>query len=134
MLDDELKQTIQQAYRQLITERNLLPRHGQRVMIAEIAKSLSKSGGVGEKGERICVVEAGTGTGKTMAYLVAAIPVAQALGKNLVIATGTVGLQEQIVYKDIPAVLEDSGLEFTASLAKGRGRYLGFLVKRHRWR
>ena len=48
------------------------------------------------------MVEAGTGTGKTLAYLIAAIPVARALGKTLVISTATVALQDQIVHKDLP--------------------------------
>ncbi len=69
-------------------------------------------------------VEAGTGTGKTVAYSLAAIPAAKAAGKRLVIATATVALQEQIVHKDLPDLLRNSGLSFSFALAKGRGRYL----------
>ena len=50
----------------------------------------------------VCVIEAGTGTGKTVAYLLAAIPIAQLLGKKLVVSTATVALQEQI-YSQRPA-------------------------------
>jgi ATP-dependent DNA helicase DinG len=71
-----------------------------------------------------CVVEAGTGTGKTLAYLISAIPVAKALGKTLVISTATVALQDQIVLKDLPDLRKHSKLDFSWTLAKGRGRYL----------
>ncbi len=66
----------------------------------------------------------GTGTGKTVAYAIASIPTAKAAGKRLVIATATVALQEQIVYKDLPDLMRNSGLNFTFALAKGRGRYM----------
>ncbi|MGI9322713.1 MAG: ATP-dependent DNA helicase DinG, partial [Pseudomonadales bacterium] len=69
-------------------------------------------------------VEAGTGTGKTIAYTLAAIPVARAYKKTIVIATATIALQEQIVYQDLPDILKHSGLEFSFVLAKGRRRYL----------
>jgi len=122
MLRDDVKQTIQQAYRRWLESKGLKPRYGQRLMIAEVARALANAGSGDE--EAIAVVEAGTGTGKTMAYAVAAIPVAQALDKTLVIATATVALQEQIVYKDLPDLQKHSGLEFSFTLAKGRGRYL----------
>ena len=83
-----------------------------------------------EEGKRIaaepgvCVVEAGTGTGKTLAYLVSALPVAKALDKKLIISTATVALQEQVLHKDIPDLLANSELQFSYMLAKGRGRYL----------
>ena len=70
------------------------------------------------------MVEAGTGTGKTLAYALAALPLARALEKKLVIATATVALQEQIVFRDLPDLREHSGLDFTFALAKGRRRYL----------
>ncbi|HEY7775925.1 MAG TPA: ATP-dependent DNA helicase DinG, partial [Kineobactrum sp.] len=69
-------------------------------------------------------IEAGTGTGKTIAYAVTAIPLAQALGKRLVVATATVALQEQFVNKDLPDIRHHSGLEFSYTLAKGRRRYV----------
>ncbi len=121
MLSDELKQEIQTAYSDLLASKELKPRYGQRLMIAEVARSLSR-GGSGEAA--VCVIEAGTGTGKTIAYALAAIPVAQALEKKLVISTATVALQEQIVNKDLPDILRHSGLGFDFALAKGRGRYL----------
>lgn len=128
MLDAGLKKTIQAAYSQFLEARELKPRYGQKLMIAEIARTL---GGIrlNDDDERegeghVCVVEAGTGTGKTVAYLLAAIPAAKFLGKKLVISTATVALQEQIINKDLPDVKRHSGLNFSFALAKGRGRYL----------
>ncbi|MEH6552133.1 MAG: ATP-dependent DNA helicase DinG [Pseudomonadales bacterium] len=128
MLTEAVKKTIQTAYSTWLEARGLTARYGQRLMIAEIAKSVAgvfldtEGNRCGEPG--ICVVEAGTGTGKTVAYTLAALPVAQSLGKKLVIATATVALQEQIVYRDFPDIKKNSGLKFEYGLAKGRGRYL----------
>ena len=128
MLDDSIKQQIQEAYRQFLSSRSMKPRYGQRLMIAHIARCLAgikrnqeaqRSGG-----DHLCVVEAGTGTGKTLAYALAAIPVAAQCRKTLVISTATVALQEQILYRDLPDILQHSGLNFSVSLAKGRRRYL----------
>lgn len=122
MLTDAVKENIQLAYRRWLESKGLKPRYGQRLMIAAVARALGDADRTG--GEPIAVVEAGTGTGKTMAYCVAAIPVAQAREKRLVIATATIALQEQIVFKDLPDLLQHSGLSFSYALAKGRGRYL----------
>ncbi|NHN38146.1 ATP-dependent DNA helicase DinG [Pseudomaricurvus alcaniphilus] len=128
MLTDQLKKTIQGAYSEFLNNKELKARYGQKLMIAEIAKTLGTIQ-LNDEGERdssghICVVEAGTGTGKTVAYLLAALPIAKALGKKLVVSTATVALQEQIINKDIPEILRHSGLQFKVTLAKGRGRYL----------
>ncbi|MDD5543073.1 MAG: ATP-dependent DNA helicase [Acidobacteriia bacterium] len=66
------------------------------------------------------VVEAGTGTGKTLAYLVPAVK----SGKRVVISTGTKNLQEQLFFKDIPLVEELFPGECHACLMKGRSNYL----------
>ena len=75
MLTDAHKQSIQTAYKTLISNKGYRPRYGQRLMIAEIAKML---GGIltDAKGLRlgeshVCVVEAGTGTGKTLLAIAA---------------------------------------------------------------
>ncbi|MCC5886398.1 MAG: ATP-dependent DNA helicase DinG [Gammaproteobacteria bacterium] len=120
-LDAGLRTTIQEAYRAWLAARAFTPRRGQRLMIAEIARTLAGEGG--DDTGRICVVEAGTGTGKTVAYGLAAIPVAQALNLKLVISTATVALQDQLVDRDLPDLAEHAGLHFTYALAKGRGRY-----------
>jgi ATP-dependent DNA helicase DinG len=128
MLSTELKSQIQGAYSRFLEAKSLKARYGQRLMIAEVAKALG-SISTDEENRRdsdpaVVVVEAGTGTGKTVAYCLATIPLAKAAGKRLVIATATVALQEQVVHKDLPDILRNSGLNFSFALAKGRGRYL----------
>lgn len=128
MLDKDVKKTIQQSYSQFLSARDLKPRYGQKMMIADIARTLGSieldEEGIRQTQGHICVVEAGTGTGKTIAYLLATIPIAKALGKKVVVATATVALQEQIVFKDLPELKRNSELDFQFALAKGRGRYL----------
>lgn len=127
MLTDELKDQIRQAYGAIIEAKSLSPRWGQRQMIAEIANTLGRIPGPGQPAARepaVCVIEAGTGTGKTIAYAVAAIPIAQALSKRLVVCTATVALQEQFINKDLPDIRRHSGLDFSFALAKGRRRYI----------
>ncbi len=98
MISTELKATIQGAYTRFLEAKSLKPRYGQRLMIAEVAKVLGDIP-CDDEGRRagepaVVAVEAGTGTGKTVAYSLAAIPAAKAAGKRLVIATATVALQE----------------------------------------
>jgi ATP-dependent DNA helicase DinG len=88
------------------------PRAGQAEMAAAVAR-LFESGGV-------LLAEAGTGTGKTLAYLVPAILSRQ----RVLISTGTKNLQEQIYFKDIPALRAALNLPFTATYMKGRANYL----------
>jgi len=127
VLSDELKKEIQGAYSRFLESRKLKPRHGQKLMIAEIAKVLGsilqddKSHRLGEK--HVSVIEAGTGTGKTIGYLLAVLPIAKSLGKKVVLSTATVALQEQLLNKDLPEVAEHADLAMTFGLAKGRGRY-----------
>ncbi|HUZ49135.1 MAG TPA: ATP-dependent DNA helicase [Candidatus Dormibacteraeota bacterium] len=66
------------------------------------------------------IVEAGTGVGKSLAYLVPAIR----SGKKVVLSTGTIALQEQLVHKDIPLVREALGIPLRVTLLKGRSHYL----------
>ncbi|MBL4819381.1 MAG: ATP-dependent DNA helicase DinG [Gammaproteobacteria bacterium] len=130
MLEDEVKKTIQSAYTELLEKYSFTPRQGQRQMIADIANSLGKiqveeeGADADDRKPPICVVEAGTGTGKTLAYILAVIPVAQALNLKVVLATATVALQEQVILKDLPDILAGCDMEFSFAMAKGRGRYL----------
>ena len=87
-------------------------RTGQREM-ADRAADVFADGGV-------LLAEAGTGTGKTLAYLVPAI----LSRRRVLISTGTKNLQEQIFYKDLPVLRESLGIPFTAAYMKGRGNYL----------
>ncbi|MDT8398506.1 MAG: ATP-dependent DNA helicase DinG [Pseudomonadales bacterium] len=129
MPSERLKKTIQSHYSRLLENKKLTARYGQKLMIAEIYRSIGEvetdvDGQRSAAQPPICVVEAGTGTGKTIAYLVAALPIAQALNKKVVIATATVALQEQVMFKDLPDLQRHSGMKFSYTLAKGRGRYL----------
>src|SRR4029077_5342604 len=88
------------------------PRDGQLTMAAGVARAFEQGG--------VLLAEAGTGTGKTLAYLVPAI-----LSRDRVlISTGTKNLQEQIFFKDIPALRDALGVPFTATYMKGRANYL----------
>ena len=88
------------------------PRPGQREMAAAAADVLAAGG--------VLLVEAGTGTGKTLAYLAPAI----LSGRRVLVSTGTKNLQDQIYYKDLPALRDALGAPFTAAYMKGRGNYL----------
>jgi ATP-dependent DNA helicase DinG len=86
---------------------------------------------------RHLAVEAGTGVGKSIAYLIPAIDLACREGGRVLISTFTITLQEQLVNKDIPSLLKCMPHKFTAVLAKGRGNYLckrrlNFTLQRHR--
>ena len=69
------------------------------------------------------IVEAGTGTGKTLAYLVPAIAAALGNRKRVIISTGTKNLQEQLMEKDIPFLQKVMPKKFTAAYMKGRSNY-----------
>src|ERR671915_1717495 len=72
---------------------------------------------------RHLIVEAGTGTGKTLAYLVPAVAAAAARGERVIISTGTKNLQEQLMEKDIPFLQSVLPRKFSAAYMKGRGNY-----------
>jgi ATP-dependent DNA helicase DinG len=127
VIDEALQDEIRVAYQTLTEALQLNPRWGQRQMIAEVANAL----GDPEADSPIAVVEAGTGTGKTVAYLVAALPIARKRGKKVVVASATIALQEQLLFRDLPDVMRNSGLEYEAALAKGRGRYICLLKLDH---
>ncbi|HWP56188.1 MAG TPA: helicase C-terminal domain-containing protein [Pyrinomonadaceae bacterium] len=73
--------------------------------------------------KRHLIVEAGTGTGKTLAYLVPAVAAACGSGARVVISTGTKNLQEQLMDKDIPFLQDILPAKFRAALMKGRNNY-----------
>lgn len=128
MLAPETKSAIQQAYSTFLKAKGLQPRYGQKLMIAAIANTLGNieddAEGARASEGHVCVVEAGTGTGKTVAYLISTLPVAAEKNKKIVLSSATVALQEQVVFKDLPDILQHSGLQFDFALAKGRGRYV----------
>jgi ATP-dependent DNA helicase DinG len=86
-------------------------RPGQLEMAEAVGAALSE--------KRHLIVEAGTGTGKTLAYLVPAI----LSGKRVVISTGTKNLQEQLFYKDVPFLQKHLGGDLQVCYMKGRNNY-----------
>jgi len=87
-------------------------RPAQRDMADAVAATLENGG--------VLLVEAGTGTGKTLAYLVPAI----LSGQRVLVSTGTKNLQEQIYFKDLAVLRDALDVPFTATYMKGRGNYL----------
>jgi len=77
--------------------------------------------------DRLSLIEAGTGTGKTLAYLIPAVMWALQNEQRVVISTNTINLQEQLIDKDIPLVHKAFDGEFKYSLVKGMGNYLCLL-------
>ncbi|MGC3992356.1 MAG: ATP-dependent DNA helicase [Chthoniobacteraceae bacterium] len=96
--------------------KNFEYRPEQQNMAVSIARSL-------ERGTHL-VVEAGTGVGKSLAYLIPAVMFAVEKKKKAIISTHTINLQEQLMYKDIPIVQKLLPVEFEAALLKGRQNYL----------
>src|SRR5881394_673376 len=74
--------------------------------------------------ERHLVIEAGTGVGKSLAYLTPAVLWAIEEHKKAIVSTHTINLQEQLLYKDIPILRKILPVEFEAALMKGRQNYL----------
>jgi Rad3-related DNA helicase/REP element-mobilizing transposase RayT len=100
--------------------RRLAERYEFRPQQVEMAAAV---GSALEKGEHL-LVEAGTGVGKSFAYLLPAIDFAVKQKKRIVISTHTINLQEQLIEKDIPLLQSVYPDEFTAVLVKGRSNYL----------
>jgi ATP-dependent DNA helicase DinG len=91
-------------------------REGQIEMSIEVAKSFNDN--------RIAILEAGTGTGKSLAYLIPAYLWAKKNNERVVISTNTINLQSQILNKDIPIVKKILNSDINAVLIKGRKNYL----------
>src|SRR3954468_4058417 len=96
--------------------RNFEFRPEQQEMAIAVAQALEE--------ERHLVVEAGTGVGKSLAYLIPSILFALEGKKKAIISTQTINLQEQLVDKDIPILKKILPVEFEAALMKGRQNYL----------
>ena len=116
-------------------------REGQREMAAHIVATLgavdltqppledtigasTDHADIGPPQRAIAVVQAGTGVGKSAAYVATVVPMALSQGKRVLIATATVALQEQLMAKDLPRLAQALPQPFTYALAKGRGRYV----------
>lgn len=90
-------------------------RPAQRKLAHAVAEVLDVGG--------LLLAEAGTGTGKTLAYLLPAVE----LGRRVVVSTGTKNLQEQLVQKDIPILARALGRDLNVAVMKGRANYLCLL-------
>ncbi len=89
-----------------------VPREQQIIMAEKIVEVIDQ--------QDVLIAEAGTGTGKTFAYLVPAL----ISGKKVIVSTGTKTLQDQLFTKDIPRLLTAMSLKIKARLLKGRNNYL----------
>ena len=89
-----------------------LPREGQRRMAAAVATAIAEQGAL--------VVEAGTGVGKTFAYLVPLL----VSGKRALVSTATKSLQDQLFLRDLPRLVETLAVPVRLALLKGRASYL----------
>jgi ATP-dependent DNA helicase DinG len=101
-------------------------REGQRDMAERIASALDAID-LGEHADpqrAIAVIQAGTGVGKSAAYLSTTVAMALARRTRVVVSTATVALQEQLMTKDLPALAAVMDAPFVYALAKGRGRYV----------
>ena len=91
-------------------------RPAQRRMLAAVATALNL-------GDTL-LVEAGTGTGKSLAYLLPALRFSVENGLRVVVSTNTINLQDQLLEKDVPDLLRATGLPARVSVLKGRANYL----------
>lgn len=92
------------------------PRPQQQRMMANIIDAYNQN--------KIALIEAGTGTGKSLAYLIPALIWASTCNEKTVISTNTITLQEQLIHKDIPRLLEILNLKLKVVLVKGMNNYL----------
>ncbi len=88
----------------------------QVTMLRTVAQALSSGAHL--------LVEAGTGTGKSVAYLIPAFAWAERNGQRVVVSTNTINLQDQLIHKDIPDLNASLGSNYLAAVLKGRANYL----------
>ncbi|MGB9791046.1 MAG: ATP-dependent DNA helicase [Thermacetogeniaceae bacterium] len=114
----DIRTPVERIFREVLPAR--LPSYELREQQIEVALKVEKAL---RRGANL-LAEAGTGTGKSFAYL---IPVALDLEENggrAIVSTATIALQEQLLRKDIPLLEEALGIDLGAELAKGKGNYL----------
>jgi ATP-dependent DNA helicase DinG len=122
-LKDSLGTEFVERVRTIFSEKGLLSkaqnfefRPQQQEMAVALARALEE--------DRHLVVEAGTGVGKSLGYLVPSILFALEQHKKAIISTHTINLQEQLLHKDIPILKKILPVEFEAALMKGRQNYV----------
>ncbi len=109
----------------------LLPNYEQREPQIEMARQVTEAFNEGEH----LLVEAGTGTGKSLAYLLPAVSFAMTNHTRIVVSTATINLQDQLFRKDIPTLQQLLPFPFRVALMKGRSNYIcprRFEAMRHR--
>lgn len=119
-IDEQLDKKLEKKLAAVFSEQGLLSQHfdhyrqreAQQIMARAVAKSIN--------GKQKLVIEAGTGIGKTFAYLIPAI----LSGKQIIISTGSKNLQEQLFYKDLPVLEKLLSVNLKAAILKGRSNYL----------
>ena len=119
VVPEAIRKAIQTSYSALLEQQGFRARSGQKQMIAAISRSLSA-----QSTTRISVLEAGTGVGKSVGYLIPSIITARAQDKKLIISTATAALQDQLVNQDLPSIKRALDTPFSFGLVKGRRRYL----------
>jgi len=95
--------------------------HGFEERPEQVKMARTVTGAFNEK--KVAVIEAGTGVGKSMAYLIPSILWAKKNRERVALSTNTINLQEQLIHKDIPFLRSHLGVDFKAALVKGRGNY-----------
>lgn len=112
-MDDK---TAAEVSRALARAASALPNHEERPQQEAMAQAVAKA----VKEQRHLIVQAGTGTGKSLAYLVPVL----LLGARVVVSTATKALQDQLALRDLPRLAESSGFKFQYSVLKGRSNYI----------
>lgn len=97
-----------------------IPGFEHRSQQVQVLKSVTEAF---NKGNHL-MVEAGTGTGKSLAYLIPAAQWALQNGERVVVSTNTIALQDQLINKDLPDLIQALDLDIRAAVLKGRGNYL----------
>src|SRR5437870_10031711 len=118
-LDSEFVERVHAFFSEnglLSKAKNFEFRPQQQEMAVAVARALEE--------DRHLVIEAGTGVGKSLAYLVPSVLFAIERHKKAIVSTHTINLQEQLLHKDIPILKKVLPIEFEAALMKGRQNYL----------
>ncbi|WP_301200392.1 ATP-dependent DNA helicase, partial [Corynebacterium stationis] len=119
MNDEPLNQTTEELLDQAVAALGGARRDGQHAMAQAVTKALES--------ERHLAVQAGTGTGKSLAYLVPAIRHAHNTGSSIIVSTATIALQRQLVERDLPRLVEALEPHMqrkpTFAIMKGRNNY-----------
>ncbi len=117
LLDEEvLADTISENGAIAVQLPGFRPRPSQVAMLRQVTSAFNRS--------QVAVAEAGTGVGKSFAYLIPAVSWTRVNSERVVIATATINLQQQLVEHDLPLVQRSLGTDIPVALVKGRGNYI----------